>query len=91
MSEFADRANMTQDEYVDAIANLLFAHAPTQESLGEELEEVQSEDAEKLIDPKEEPVKESLKEDNHSLGSKDLRGKNITVAEYVKDHYNEIP
>lgn len=60
MSEFADRANMTQDEYVDAIANLLFAHAPTQESLGEDLEEVQSEDAEKLIDPDEEPVKESL-------------------------------
>ena len=62
MSEFADRANMTQDEYVDAIANLLFAHAPTQESLGEDIEDVQSEDAEKLIDPEEEPVKD-LKED----------------------------
>ena len=62
MSEFADRANMTQDEYVDAIANLLFAHAPTQESLGEDIEDVQSEDAKKLIDPEEEPVKD-LKED----------------------------
>jgi hypothetical protein len=62
MSEFADRANMTQDEYVDAIANLLFAHAPTQESLGEDIEDVQSEDAEKLIDPDEEPVKD-LNED----------------------------
>lgn len=62
MSEFADRANMTQDEYVDAIADLLFAHAPTQESLGEDLDEVQSEDSEKLIDPEEEPVKD-LKED----------------------------
>ena len=62
MSEFADRANMTQDEYIDAIANLLFAHAPTQESLGEDVEDVQSEDAEKLVDPEEEPVKD-LKED----------------------------
>ena len=62
MSELADRANMTQDEYVDAIANLLFAHAPTQESLGEDVEDVQSEDAEKLVDPEEEPVKD-LKED----------------------------
>ena len=62
MSELADRANMTQDEYIDAIANLLFAHAPTQESLDEDVEDVQSEDAEKLVDPEEEPVKD-LKED----------------------------
>jgi len=62
MSELADKANMTQDEYIDAIANLLFAHAPTQESLGEDVEDVQSEDTEKLVDPEEEPVKD-LKED----------------------------
>lgn len=60
--DLADAADLAQDEYTEALLNLLFANAPTQESLGEDLKEVQSEDAEKLIDPKEEPVKD-LKED----------------------------
>lgn len=58
--DLVDAADLAQDEYTEALLNLLFANAPTQESLGEDLEKVQSEDAEKLIDPKEEPVKESL-------------------------------
>ena len=58
--DLADAADLAQDEYIEALLNLLFANAPTQESLGEDLKEVQSEDAEKLIDPDEEPVKESL-------------------------------
>ena len=60
--DLADAADLAQDEYTEALLNLLFANAPTQESLGEDLKEVQSEDAEKLIDPEEEPVKD-LKED----------------------------
>lgn len=60
--DLVDAADLAQDEYTEALLNLLFANAPTQESLGEDLEEVQSEDAEKLIDPNEEPVKD-LKED----------------------------
>jgi hypothetical protein len=58
--DLVDAADLAQDEYTEALLNLLFANAPTQESLGEDLKEVQSEDAEKLIDPEEEPVKESL-------------------------------
>ena len=62
MDDISYQVDRNMDEYVDSLTNLLFANAPRQESLGEDLEEVQSEDAEKLVDPEQEPVKD-LNED----------------------------
>lgn len=62
MDDISYQVDRNMDEYVNSLTNLLFANAPRQESLGEDLEEVQSEDAEKLIDPEQEPVLESLNE-----------------------------
>lgn len=58
LDDLVGNSELAQDEYVDALMKVLFANAPRQESLGEDLEEVQSEDAEKLVDPEQEPVKE---------------------------------
>lgn len=62
MDDISYQVDRNMDEYVNSLTNLLFANAPRQESLGEDLEEVQSEDAEKLVDPEQEPVLESLNE-----------------------------
>lgn len=62
MDDISYQVDRNMDEYVNSLTNLLFANAPRQESLGEDLDEVQCEDAEKLVDPEQEPVKD-LNED----------------------------
>lgn len=54
--EVMDQFSDIQDVYIEEVLDLLFANAPKVEDLGEDLEEVQSEDAEKLVDPEKDPV-----------------------------------
>ena len=62
LHDLVGKSEDAEDNYIQSLVDVLFANAPVEESLSEDIEDVQSEDAEKLIDPEEEPVKD-LKED----------------------------
>ena len=77
LHDLVGKSEDAEDNYIQSLVDVLFANAPVEESLSEDIEDVQSEDVEKLIDPEEEPVKESLLKEWHSPNYPDDKGVDV--------------